>query len=191
MTDRDALNKIEWCGAYMVDGIGYNKREDNDSMPMKRIACQSNRCHGAHSLQAIAKCYMLNGQKGVVCRCHTCGNMKVFHVNAFSERKPVHLSSYTYSSERIERRLMEMKGVDKEDIDAKCEFMKDEFAKKDRAHKIEQRNFEASIHKRVEDERREREASSFKARLDAGEIKFDKTARAFYEVATGRVVKKL
>ena len=191
--DREALDRILWSGSYMVRGVGYEKRVDNEALPIKRLRCKSGtKCFANKHNQNMCPVEKVQrfGKKGILCRCHICGAIEVFPVRAFEESKKVSMH-FDFSAEARERLLMEKNGYDKEDIDAKCELMKEEFEKKDRADKIKEKNFRAAIHAGAEEYRRNEEAKNFKARLDAGEIKFDKTARAFYEVATGRVVRKL
>lgn len=195
--DREALNRITWGGAYMIGGIGYDKRTDNDPIPVKRLRCnKSSKCFANkhnQNLYAVDKVFLRNRGKGIICRCSVCGTFEVFPVSSFEERKsaPFHPFNYYFSAESLERRRMEMNGIDKEDIDAKCEFMKEEFAKQDAKRKMEEKNFRATIHAGAKEHAAKEEQKRFKERLDAGEIKFDKVARAFYEVATGRVVRKL
>lgn len=141
-------------------------------------------------MYAIEKVYMSHHRKGVICRCSICGALEVFPMSFFEEKKKVSLH-FDNSAEARRKALMRLQGVDEEDIKEICDLRKDEFKKEDAQRKIEEKNFEASRKASYEEARRNEESKAFKARVDAGEIKFDAKARAFYEVATGIVVKKI
>lgn len=188
--DKVALEKILWEGSYYVDGVGYDIRKDNEPLPIGRFHCH--KCVDKEDLIfPIAKIFLRNGKKGVVCRCHKCGNIIVKPMTAFVKKKEVHLPPLDFSNEARHRRMMQFVGKSQEEIDAECENLKDEFAKKDRADKIREKNFWADMRAEAKANKRDKENSEFKSRLDSGEIKYDAKARAFYEVATGKVVRKL
>ena len=106
-------------------------------------------------------------------------------------RREAHSKRFNHTSEDTYRMMLKLRGVDKEDIDEICSLKKDEFAKQDAANRIREKNDEANRRAKYEEEERLKEQSSFKARLDSGEVVYVAKARAFVEVATGKVVRKL
>lgn len=193
--DVEALKKITRDGCIWVNGAGHEFRRDNDTLPITRISCRNNLCN-SKDVVAIEKCFLFaSRRKGIVARCHKCGRIVVVPAEVFSKvetpARPVFRKPLDLSTESIQRKMMELKGLDKEDIDAKCDFFREEWEKRDRAEKIQYENWKAENSARFADEQRKKEAVSFKEKLDAGIYAFDKTARAFYEVATGKIIRKL
>ena len=194
--DLEALNKITRNGLIWVNGTGHEFRYDDDVLPTTRLKCRNNLCN-TEDVFAISKCYLFaSRRKGIIARCHKCGKITIvpaetFNIKSVQHRQKRNIKLLGLSTEECERRLMERNGVEKEDIEMKCEFFRDEWKKEDRKNEIQRKNWEAENRLRWAEEERKKEAASFKSKLDAGIYKYDTGARAFYEVSTGKIVRKL
>ena len=69
---------------------------------------------------------------------------------------------------------MERNGLDKEDIDAKCDFFREEWEKKDKAEKIQYENWKAENSAKWAEEERQKEATSFKEKTISLSEKYKK-----------------
>lgn len=106
-------------------------------------------------------------------------------------RKGAYQRVFHSTAEQRMRTVLSFQGKSEDEINEICEVMKDDFAKEDLARSIERKNWEAERHESYEATKRNEEAASFKARLDAGEIRYIPKQRAFVEVSTGKIVRKL
>lgn len=194
--DLEVLKKITRDGLIWVGGSGHEFRHDKDILPKNKIKCRNNLCN-SNDVVAIEKCYLFaSRKKGLVARCHKCGKVVIVPAEVFNEtfsvaRPVVKKRIFPSTVEEVQRNLMRLNGCEEEDIEAKCEFYKEEWAKEDRKNRIESANFRAENAAKYAEQQRQSEAKSFKEKLDAGIYAFDRTARAFYEVSTGKVVRKL
>lgn len=189
--DKEALQRISRNGAYYVNGTGHDKRIDIDKLPVKRIRCNNNTC-GCTDVVAIEKVYLWGSRrKGVVCRCHKCGFLSIVPVEKFETMKK---STYVYherSYSEMQKRILELKGADKEDIEEISDIFKEEWDKKDRMEKIRKKSEHAKIMAEAQANQKKKEINLFKERLEKGEISYSKKQGVFFDVKTGEVVKRL
>lgn len=189
MKDYEVLAKITTNYGINLGGFEqYAKREA--ILPKNRLHCRDCR---EDTIFAIASIY-LNERKtrnGFVTRCHKCGKIATCPEESFMPKKEVKPFKFDDSTERVKRTMMELKGLDKEDIEEICDIYREDWKKADIKRK---REYEDARLKRLasyEEEDRKKEAKTWKERLDNGEIVYIAKQRAFIEVKTGKVLRKL
>ena len=190
-TDSLALKGITRDGLIWVNGMGHEVRKDNESLPTKRLYC--NNCKD-NLLFAIAKVYLWASRKpGVVVRCHKCGKFNVIPAYSFEDKPKLRFNFGTpiEQKERINKEILRMKGYDEEDIKEIASIQKDEWAKEAILEQKQLAREKAERAYELEEMQRKEKSKNFKERLDAGEIVFVKKERAFVEVSTGNIVRKL
>ena len=189
------LKDIKRDGSFYVGGIGHDIRYV-DKLPKNKLYCKDCR---TTTVSAKEGCYLFASRKpAFVCSCNKCKKVYVLPAYIFEEEEKkqygrVVKKSFKFddSAEARQRILMKYRGFDQEDIDEVCKIMKDDFAKEDKLRAQKERREQAERIAAYKEKEAEKEQKNFKTRLDAGEIKFDKGSRSFYEVATGRIVRKL
>lgn len=195
MTKQEVINKVNHNGLYYVNGIGHKPRIENN-LPKNKLYCSSCR---ESTISAIAGCYLYSSSKeGIISICNKCKKIRVIPKSTFIEEEKRKYQSFAkpkvnfnVTKETIQRRILELKGIDEEDIKEICDIYREDWKKEDEIEAKRVEREKADREYQYKENERIKEQKSFKARLDAGEIKFDKGSSSFYEVATGKIIKKL
>lgn len=189
MKDYEVLEKISTKYGINLGGFDqYAKREA--ILPKNRLYCKN--CREV-TIFAIAAIYLneRKTKKGFVTRCHKCGKIATCSEESFMPKKEVKSFYFDNSTERTKRFIMKHDGLAEEDIDAICDIYREDWQKEDIKRKREYENARLKRLASYEEEDRKKEAKTWKERLDKGEIIYVAKQRAFIEVKTGKVLRKL